>query len=285
MGVAQGHALFAGTCGLCPRHMLLDLRNKVVLITGASAGIGEACAHAFARRGARLILTARSVDALEKLARAVAPAEARVIPSDLRQPQSVENLVARAVECYGRVDVLVNNAGVGLYVPSWQADLAQVREMMEVNFFAPLSLIRGLVPQMRRQGSGMIVNVSSVAGKVPLPWLSIYSASKAALNYVSDCLRMELRGTGIRVVAVCPGYVSTGFGQHVLAGKMPKAVSDQRRLTITPEKCAEAIVNGVEKEKRTVVAPWAAWFFVGIARLLPRPVHAVMARMVGSARR
>jgi len=137
----------------------VDLRDKVVLITGASAGIGEACAHAFARRGARLILAARSVEGLEKVAKAVAPAQTHVIPSDLRQPQSVDNLAARAVECYGRVDVLVNNAGVGLYVPSWQADLAQVREMMEVNFFAPLALIRGLAPQMLRQGGGIIVSV------------------------------------------------------------------------------------------------------------------------------
>lgn len=262
----------------CPRCKV-DLRDKVVLITGGSTGIGEACAHAFARRGARLILTARSADALDRVCRAVAPAGAKAVAADLRRPKNVDALVQRAMACYGRVDVLVNNAGVGLYVPSWQADPAQVRAMMEVNYFAPLGLIRGLVPHMLRSGGGTIVNVSSVAGKVPLPWLSLYSAGKAALNFVSDCLRMELGGTGIRVVAVCPGYVATGFPQHVLSGQIPKAVTNRAYFIITPQQCAEAIVKGVEKGKRTVLIPRTAWLFVAASRVWPGLVHAILARM------
>ena len=259
----------------------MDLQDKVVLITGASTGIGEACARAFARRGARLILTARSADELERVARSVAPAPAAAVPADLSRPEQAAALADRALVCYGRIDVLVNNAGVGLYLPFWLADRANVRRMMEVNFFAPLELIRGVLPHMRERGSGTIVNISSIAGKIPLPWLTLYSASKAALNFISDGLRMELRGTGIRITSVCPGYVSTGFSQHVLGGDVPRAVANRRRFTITPERCAEATVRGVEKDKRTVVTPASGWIVIGLARILPWPVHAVMSRMRG----
>ncbi|HYM12244.1 MAG TPA: SDR family NAD(P)-dependent oxidoreductase [Bryobacterales bacterium] len=257
----------------------MNLENKVVLITGASAGIGEACAQAFARRRARLILTARSADALDRVCWKVAPAQATAIRADLRDPPEVEALIKRAQAVHGHVDVLINNAGVGVYVPCWQADPLIAREMMEVNFFAPLALIHGLVPLMRERGVGMIVNVSSIAGKVPLPWLTLYSASKAALNFLSDGLRMELREAGIGVVSVCPGYVRTDFPQHVLAGEMPPAVADRKHFTITARQCAEAIVRGVEKEKRTVVTPRSGWVFVAIARLLPGRVHRALARM------
>ena len=242
-------------------------------------GIGEACVHAFARRGARLILTARSTDSLERVARAVAPAEAATLSADLSRPEQGAALAGRALACYGRLDVLVNNAGVGLYVPLWRADPEHVRHMMEVNFFAPVELTRALLPQMRRQGGGVIVNVSSIAGKVPLPWLTLYSASKAALNYLSDGLRMELRGSGIRVVSVCPSYVSTAFPQHALGGEIPGAVANRKRFTITAEQCAQAIVDGVEKEKRTVVTPRTGWLLIAISRLLPWPVHAALSRM------
>ena len=264
-----------------PGPTLVDLKGKVVLITGASTGIGEACAHALSRRGARLVLTARSTAGLEQVSRAIAPAQASIVPADLRRPQDVTNLVERAIACHGRVDVLINNAGVGVYVSCWRVDPAVVREMMEVNFFAPLELIRSLVPHMQGQGGGTIVNVSSVAGKVALPWLTLYSASKAALNFLSDGLRMELRGTGIHVLSVCPGYVSTGFHQHVLAGEVPRAVANRRRFTITPQECAEAIVTGVEKEKRTIVTPGIAWVLVGLARVLPGPVDRVLGGMQG----
>lgn len=261
----------------------VDLRGKVVLITGASMGIGESCARAFGGRGAKLVLTARSAEALDRVCREVAPAPAASVPADLSRPEDAGLLIERALACYGRIDVLVNNAGVGLYAPFWEADRAAIRRLMEVNFFAPLELIRGLLPHMRRQGGGTIVNVSSVAGKIPLPWLTLYSASKAALNFISDGLRMELGDSGIRVVSVCPGYVSTGFPQHVLEGDMPSAVADRKRFTITPEQCAEAIVKGVEKNKRTVVTPASGWLLIAVTRLFPGPSRAVLARMQGPA--
>lgn len=247
-------------------------------------GIGEACARAFARQGARLILTARSGDALDRVRRSVAPAEAQVLTADLSHPEEVAALGERALGCWGRVDVLVNNAGVGVYLPCWKLEPAQARAMMEVNFFAPLELMRRLIPPMRRQGGGTIVNVSSIAGLAPLPWLTLYSASKAALNYLSDGVRMELRGSGVRIVSVCPGYVKTGFPEHVLAGEMPPAVARRRRFTITAEQCAAAIVRAVERGRRTVVTPRVGWALVWLARFFPRTVDGLLAGMRGPDR-
>ncbi len=242
-------------------------------------GIGAACAGAFARRGARLILTARSAEALEEVRRWVAPAEAAALPADLGDPQAVAKLAERAAACYGGVDVLVNNAGVGMYRSCLQAEPAVVRALLEVNWFAPVELTRRLLPAMRRRRSGTIVNVSSVAGKVPLPWLTVYSASKAALNYWSEGLRMELAGSGVHVMLVCPGFVSTGFSDHALSGRLPASLSGWRPFAITAEQCAEAIVGGVEKDRRTVVTPRVAWLLVAASRLFPGPVHAQLARM------
>ena len=244
-------------------------------------GIGAACARAFARRGARLILTARSAGALDEVRRSVEPAEVQVLPADLSRPQEAAALAEQALACWGRIDVLINNAGVGVYLPCWKLEPAQARAMIEVNFFAPLELMRRLIPAMRRQGSGTIVNVSSIAGQVALPWLTLYSASKAALNALSDGVRMELRGSGVRVVSVCPGYVQTGFPEHVLAGEMPPAVARRRRFTITPEECAQAIVRGVERAKRTVVTPRVGWALVWFARLFPQTADGILARMRG----
>ena len=134
--------------------------GKVVLITGASEGIGAACAHAFRRRGARLSLTARSREKLE----AVGGGDALITAGDLLDPEVRKSVVERTLERYGRVDILVNNAGVGLYTPSWQTPPELARRLFDLNFFAALDLIQRVVPVMLRQGEGMIVNVSSIAG-------------------------------------------------------------------------------------------------------------------------
>jgi short-subunit dehydrogenase len=167
------------------------------------------------------------------------------------------------------LDVLVNNAGVGLYAPTDAASMPLVRRMWELNFFVPLELVQLAVPYLERQG-GVIVNVSSIAGKVTLPWLTLYSASKFALNSLTDGLRMELKAKGIHTIAVCPGYVTTRFGEHVLAGRPSPSVQRSRMFSVTAGECAEAIVRAVEKRKRTVVIPAAGWILAGIARLAPR---------------
>ncbi|MEZ5363368.1 MAG: SDR family NAD(P)-dependent oxidoreductase [Bryobacterales bacterium] len=245
----------------------LQLRDKTVLITGASAGIGRACALAFAAEGARLILTGRSREQLDETARLAAPAECFVFPADLCDAEAIAGLSAEVRTRFQRLDVVVNNAGVGLYIPSYQSRPDAVRHLFELNVFAPVELNRLLLPLL---GEGAwIVNVSSIVGKVPLPWMPLYAASKCALSAYSDALRMELDGSGVRVLAVHPGAVSTGFGTNALDGELPANVGGRQRWTITPEQCAAAILAGMRKGKRTIVTPRIGWALVIAARLFP----------------
>lgn len=257
----------------------MRINNSIVLITGASEGIGAACAASFRRRGARLSLTARS---REKLL-AVGAEDALIIPGDLTDAAVRRLVIERTMEAFGGIDILINNAGVGLYTPSWQASMDAARRLFELNFFAALDLIQQVVPLMRRRGGGMIVNVSSIAGKVAFPWLTLYCATKYALNALSDGLRMELAGSGIRVLTVCPGHVETGFTAHALEGRPPAAVSGRRWAAITAEQCAEAIARGVEREARTIVVPRIGWLLVVLARVAPRVLEGTLIRLATQA--
>ncbi len=243
----------------------MQIAGKVVLITGASQGIGAACAVAFRRRGARLSLTARSEEKL----REVGGDEALLTAGDLTLEETRERVVRRTLERFGTIDILINNAGVGLYGPAWSTAPELARQLFEVNFFAALRMIQLVAPAMRARQSGVIVNVSSVAGKVSLPWLTLYSASKAALISLSEGVRRELLGDGIRVVTVCPGYVATDFPAHALGGNPPQRIPGRDRFGITAEQCAEAMVRAVEREARTVVPPGIARLFVALDRLFP----------------
>src|SRR5580698_5692915 len=218
------------------RQPTMRLDGKVVLITGASDGIGAACAAEFAASGARLSLTARSA---EGLARAGGPS-ALITAGDLTLEATRHEAVARTLEKFGAIDVLINNAGVGLYGPSWSASMEDARHLMELNFFALLGMIQLVVPHMRNRMSGTIVNVGSIGGKMPLPWMTLYSASKYAVTGLTEGLRMELRSDGVKTMLVCPGYVTTGFQEHVLVGRAPDAVVRARRQAITAEECARA---------------------------------------------
>ena len=154
--------------------VIMRIDGKVVLITGASEGIGAACAAEFARSGARLSLTARNEEGLRR----AAGQEGLVTPGDLTEEQVRRRSVERTLERFGAIDILVNNAGLGFYGPSWSAPMEEVRRLMELNFFAALGMIQLVAPHMRARRSGMIVNVGSIASKMTLPWMTIYSTSK-----------------------------------------------------------------------------------------------------------
>ena len=253
----------------------MRIDGKVVLITGASEGIGAACAAEFARRGARLSLTARSEEGLRR----AAGADGLITAGDLTLEETRARAVDRTLDRFGRIDILINNAGLGLYVPSWRVPLEQARALMELNFFALLGLTQLVVPHMRARREGMIVNVGSIGGKMTLPWMTLYSASKYAVGSLTEGLRMELRRDNVKTMLVCPGYVKTGFQQHVTVGKAPDALIRARRMAITAEECAAAIRRGVERDARTIVTPKPGWFLVAAARLFPSIVEARMAAM------
>jgi short-subunit dehydrogenase len=253
----------------------MRIDGKVVVITGASQGIGAACAAEFARAGARLSLTARSVEGLAK----ASAADTLVTAGDLTQEETRRAVCDRTLERFGAIDILINNAGAGLYLPSWNAPLEEVRWLWELNFFAPLALAQLVVPHMRRRRSGVIVNVGSIAGKMALPWLTLYSASKFALGALSEGMRMELRREGVRTMIVCPGYVKTGFQQNAHGGEPPEAMVRGRRFAITAEQCARAIRRGVERDARTVVTPRVGWLLIALMRLFPSIVEARLAAL------
>ena len=245
------------------------------MITGASGGIGAACAQEFRRRGAILSLTARSEEKLKE----IAGADALVTAADITDGEARQLVVTRTIERFGRIDILINNAGVGLYAPAWRAPIAEARAMFGLNFFAALGMIQLVVPSMREQGGGMLVNIGSSAGKTTLPWFTLYSASKFALGSMTEGLGMELARDNIRTMVVCPGYVRTGFQAHALVGRPPDRLLKGKRFAITAEKCAEAVARGVERESRTVVAPGIGWVLIILKRLFPTLVEAQMKRI------
>jgi short-subunit dehydrogenase len=256
----------------------MRIEGKVALITGASAGIGAACAAELARAGAKLSLCARSEEGLRR----VAGDTALITAGDLTDEAVRRRVVERTLERYGAIDILINNAGSGLYIPSWEAPEEEVRRLMELNFFALLAMVRLVAPHMRARHSGTIVNLGSIGGKVVLPWLTVYSASKYAVGALTGGLRMELRRDGVRTMLVCPGYVLTEF-QRRAVGEIPPQVVRGRRFAITAGRCAIDIRRGLERDARTVMSPPVGWLLVAAARLLPRAIEARLARMNGTA--
>jgi len=256
----------------------MNITNKVVLITGASEGIGAACVDSFRSRGAQVSLIARSREKLES----VGGPDALVTAGDLTDPEIRRRSVESTIEKFGRIDILVNNAGVGLYSPSWRADMDHVRQLMELNFFVPIEMVQLVAPHMISRQSGLIVNVGSIASKVTLPWMTVYSASKSAIEYWTNGLRVELKSRGVRTMNVCPSYVRTGFHGHMISGKIPESIQRSRKFAISPAQCAESIAKGVEKDKRTVMAPKVGWLLVAAGRLLPSIVDWQLHRMYRS---
>ena len=169
--------------------------------------------------------------------------DALVTAGDLTDPEVRRNVVNRTIERFGGIDILINNAGIGLYSPAWKAPLDETRAMFELNFFAPLAMVQLVVPSMRERGGGMLVNIGSIAGKTTLPWFTLYSSTKFALGSFTEGLGMELAGDNIRTMVVCPGYVKTGFQSHALVGRPPDRLLKGKKFAITAEECAAAVAR------------------------------------------
>src|SRR6185369_16514014 len=187
--------------------------GKVVLITGASTGIGAACARRFATEGAAVALVARGADALTRVAREIdsTGARARAYPGDVSDPARCAEIVEAVAHDLGGIDVLVNNAGANKRGPVERREPDELAQIVRVNLIAPIVLTRLTLPHLRRRGRGAIVNVASIAGQIPLPEEATYSATKFGLRAFTFAVREELLGSGITVSAVSPGPVETGF--------------------------------------------------------------------------
>lgn len=196
----------------------MELSGKVVLVTGASSGIGRAAARLFAAQGAKVALAARSVDALQALSDELPGS--LVVPTDMLSDTAVRDMVRVTAEHYGRLDVLVNNAGRGMHLPVEQASLDDYRQLFDLNVVSVLNAMQAAIPVMRGQGGGAIVNVSSGTTKMMIPGLAPYSSTKHALNNLSLIARAELAADGVVVSLVHPGMTATDFG-HNSVGSVP----------------------------------------------------------------
>lgn len=252
--------------------MGLKLNGKKVLVTGASSGIGWATARALGKKGAVLAISGRRAEALEKLTRQIVAdggVQPIVLVADLSEPGEAAKLGQRATAALGGVDVLVNNAGVGMAASQWVGgDRPEARALFETNYWSALALIRELVPAMRERRTGSVVNVSSVGAILPFVLTGHYGSSKAALVIASDALRMELRGSGVDVLSVLPGPVETAMLAEA------KAIEGiDHALTFTKpgntETLAALIVRAIERGDREIVYPrplWAVRYFPTFGR-------------------
>ncbi len=229
-------------------------KNKVVWITGASSGIGRALAIEFSNRGARCILSARSIEGLEETNRLTANSSENIIlPLDVTDEQKVEYAVNKVIEG-GGIDILVNNAGVSQRSKVEETEMNVYRSLMEVNFFGVVNLTKSVLPHLIDKGEGSIVTISSIAGKVGPPYRAGYSASKHALHGFFDSMRAETSHKGLHTLVVCPGYINTPIAYNALAGNGKKynKKDAENANGLEADDLAKRILSSIQKKKTEV---------------------------------
>ena len=258
----------------------MPLQNKTVWITGASSGIGEALAYASAKMGARLILSARRTDELERVRLACVNADRHLaLPLDLTRSETFPALVASVLQTCGHVDALINNGGISQRGLACETTTDVERKIFETDYFGPVALTKAILPSMRARRSGRVVVVSSVMGYVGTPMRSSYSAAKHALHGYFDSLRAEVWREGIRVTLVCPGYVDTAISKHALAadGSRPGSPRPRRRRGMPADRCADAILRAMTRDREEIALGgrevWGIWLQRFFPRLLARLVR------------
>jgi NAD(P)-dependent dehydrogenase (short-subunit alcohol dehydrogenase family) len=260
------------------RRPTYALRGRVVLITGGSRGLGLVLARELAQKGARIALFARDARELERARIELVGRGASVLalPGDVRDASDVARAVGETEATFGGVDVLVNNAGVIQVGPFAHMTDADFEESLDVHFWGPLRTIRAVLPAMRRRGSGRIVNIASVGGKVAVPHLLPYCAGKFALVGLSDGLRAELAGDGIRVTTVAPGLMRTGShlkasfkGDHRREFRWFAAGASAPALAVSAQHAARAIVRAIERGQPSLTIGVAARMAIAAEALAP----------------
>ena len=244
-----------------------SVQNKVVVLTGASSGVGAATARVLAEKGAIVVLAARSMDKLNKVA-AELRGKHEVVRLDVTNEEQVNEAVRSIHERFGRIDVLVNNAGFGEFVAFPEAKLAQFREMMDVNYLGVVRCCQAVYPYMREAGAGHIVNVASIAGKLATSKSTAYSASKHALLGFTNALRQDLKGTGIKVSAVNPGPIDTPFFDR--ADPEGTYVRNLGSFMLKPEQVANAIAKVIERVTPEKDMPFISGFGAKLFQLFPK---------------
>ena len=256
-------------------------RDQVVVITGASMGIGEAIARAFLAEGARVVMSSRDLARQEEALRRVGDIDrTAAVVCDVRDRSQIEALVSAAKNRFGKIDVWINNAGYGLMDSVASMSMDECRALFETNLFGAIECMQVVAPIFKAEGGGTIINISSIVGHLPVPHMSAYCASKHALNAVSEAARLELEPSGIRVISVCPGRIRTNFGANTVRGSEGKRLGDAVQQGISPERCARAILRGYLRGTREVFVPWHGWLLSHAYELCPQIIEFGMRRMM-----
>ena len=239
--------------------MTIELKGKVVLVTGASSGFGMDAARLFAYEGCSVVLAARRIDRLQELAASIQAqgGEAFAVPVDVADREEIEIMVDTVLDIYGRVDILFNNAGFGRL--AWLENMSAERDIemqIAVNLLGVIQVSHAVLPGMLKRRSGHIINMSSVAGWIAPPTYAIYSASKYGVRGFTDALRREVQPFGVHVSGIYPGPAQTEFGQHT--GQHPMKNSALRRYfhSMTSEEVAERVIELAKRPRRAVILPW-----------------------------
>ncbi|MBX2963311.1 MAG: SDR family oxidoreductase [Cyclobacteriaceae bacterium] len=231
--------------------------GKVVWITGASSGIGESLAYAFARQGAKLILSARRVEELQRVKAAcnVADENVLILPLDVSDTESIPAQAKQVYDRFKHVDILINNAGVSHWTKVKDLTLEVIQKIFNVNFFGGIALTKAVLPQMLENKSGHIVVISSVLGKMVVQKQAAYNASKHALQGFYDTLRLEVAPEGVNVLLVCPGFVRTNVAKNSLNKDGVAINQDNNKIQkgLDPDDVANEILNAIEKSKDEII--------------------------------
>lgn len=234
----------------------MNYQNKIVWITGASSGIGEAFAKKFYDEGAKLILSSRRKEELERVKEGLGADESNcfVLPLDLADSDSLPKKATEALAAFGRIDVLVNNGGISQRSLFAETDMETIRRLMEVNFFGSAELTRAVLPSMTEQKSGHIIVISSVAGKFGTKFRSGYAASKHALQGLFDCIRQEMYEYNVGVTMVCPGPIKTNITQNSLTadGSNFGKMGDLHKSAMDADEMVARIWNSLKKQKEEI---------------------------------
>lgn len=256
----------------------MEMEGKVVVVTGASMGIGEEIAKIFADQGASVVLLSRDASRAEAARHRVGHTDRTLaLACDVRHREEVDRALGLTLHHFDRVDVWVNNAGVGIRDSVADMEMSACRELFETNFFGMIHGMQAVIPPMREQGGGTIINISSVAGHIPVAFLAPYSASKFAMNALGKGARVELKRDRVHVLTVCPGYVRTDFGEHVVANRRGN-IRPESVQGITAARVARATYDGYRNRKREVIVPWTMIPVVKLYQMFPGLVEWGMAR-------
>jgi dehydrogenase/reductase SDR family member 7B len=247
--------------------------NKIVWITGATSGIGEALSLAFAKEGAKLILSARRITELERVKTSInlKDEDVFILPFDLENASNTDELCKQVISKFGHIDILINNGGISQRALTKDTPIEVDRKIMEINFFGTIALTKSVLPYMLRQKAGHIVVMSSIAGKFGFYFRSAYSASKHALHGFFESLRMEIYKENVKVLLVCPGKIKTNISINAVTGDGGKhnKMDDSTEQGLSAEECADQILRAIKNNKEEVFIGGKELRAIWLKRIFP----------------